>query len=521
MRSNILVVDDDEKVLDILRRSLSNNGHDVRVAKSGLEAVSLYKETAPDMVVLDMMLPDIDGREVLRRLRIYGYGRETPVLFLSSNSDLEMRLSGLDSGAEDYLVKPFSLRELNKKIDIALGRIIKTRELEATKNSLESEIQKGQEKYISLNRELKKQLLSMETLFSVSQDLNRLLDIEELINVLALTVVGELQISSMAIFSLVSEESKEFTLLGLKGLDRQQIRDLVIPRNGVFAEWLEKERGPRKIVRTHDREWVSKLPDLRLAIFEYATPVIVKQSLRGIVFTGPKLNRNDYTKFELSILLSICDSAGIGIENSKLFKQLQATYLSTVKTLVSIIEAKDAYTRGHTERVADYSTAIAEKMNLSKEEKQLITFGAVLHDIGKLSVYENVLNKAGKLSEEEWRILKSHPEVGASIIQNMEFLAGTVALVRHHHERYDGRGYPDHLRGEEIPLGARIITVADSFDAMTTDRPYRVALSVERATETLREKKGTQFDPEVVDNFVTILEGGFVLEPLLHSRAKV
>jgi len=510
MKNTILVVDDDENVLDILRQSLSSEGYVVHTASEGKEALSGFKDWNPDMVVLDMMLPDIDGREVLKRIRKMEDEGSTPVLFLSADSDLETRLTGLDEGAEDYIVKPFALEELKKKIDRALERSRKTKELEAEKKALETEVNLEQQNYAKLNRELKKQLLSIKTLFSLSQDLNRQLDMDELINLFALTIVGELKISSMALFTSIGEKSDVFMLRGAKGFDKSKLADLEIDTNGSFIAWLTKWRKPRKIVRTRDRRWVHKLPDLRLAIFEYATPVIVRKKIRGVVFTGPKISHKDYTPFDLDILFSICNSVGIGMENARLFNKLQNTYLSTVKTLVSIIEAKDAYTKGHTERVAAYATAIAEKMDLSKEDKRLIAFGAVLHDIGKLGVYETVLNKTGDLSEEEWSILRGHPEVGAKILKNMEFLAGTVELVRHHHESYDGKGYPDHLKGEEIPLGARIITVADSFDAMTTDRSYRKALSREEAMGILKAKSGSQFDPVVVENFLELLRAGFM-----------
>jgi HD-GYP domain-containing protein (c-di-GMP phosphodiesterase class II) len=173
---------------------------------------------------------------------------------------------------------------------------------------------------------------------------------------------------------------------------------------------------------------------------------------------------------------------------------------------MSIVEAKDAYTKGHTERVAEYSVALGRKMTLGKKELRDLAFAAVLHDIGKLVVIENVLKKPGRLDDQEWEILRSHPVIGASIIENMEFLAGAVPLVRHHHERYDGEGYPDGLKGEEIPLGARIIAVADSFDAMTTDRPYRNALSREVALGTMISKAGTQFDARAIESFIELVE---------------
>jgi putative two-component system response regulator len=145
-------------------------------------------------------------------------------------------------------------------------------------------------------------------------------------------------------------------------------------------------------------------------------------------------------------------------------------------------------------------------MKLSKEEVRSIAFGAVLHDIGKLLVHDRILNKPGRLNDEEADILRKHPEIGAGIIENMEFLAGTVPLVRHHHEWFDGRGYPDGLRGEDIPIGARIIAVTDSFDAMTTHRPYRDALAWATAKDTLLAKSESQFDAEVVRNFIELIE---------------
>ncbi|MCZ6766873.1 MAG: HD domain-containing protein [bacterium] len=145
-------------------------------------------------------------------------------------------------------------------------------------------------------------------------------------------------------------------------------------------------------------------------------------------------------------------------------------------------------------------------MELSKDDIRDIAFGAVLHDIGKLIIYERILNKPGTLDKEEWEVLKKHPEVGAAIIENMEFLSGAIAHVKHHHEKWDGSGYPDGLEGDDIPLGARIISVADSFDAMTTDRSYRKALTWKEAKAELHTYSGTQFDPEVADSFIALIE---------------
>lgn len=505
MQGNILLVDDDKKVLEILEKSLTSRGHQVRIARDGEEALINYKQLQPDIVVLDINLPDIDGRDVLRIMRSAPDAPRVPVVFLSASSDPELKVSSLNSGGEDFLVKPFSLKEFNAKVNKVLGRYRSTQALHARGAKLESAITKSRQELLDMNNELKRQLLSMRTLFSISQDLNRRLDMEEMLGGFALTLMGQMRISSVAVYANRRDKDEYFHLETLKGFDRTRISDLKIKTKGPFVKWLKECMGPTKILNADGQPLLNKLPDMRLAIFEYVTPLIVKQNLRGVVFTGPRLGGQGYSPYEIEMLHSACNSAGIAMDNARLFREVQSTYLSTVKALVSIIEAKDAYIKGHTERVADYAVALATKLRLPKQEVRDIAFGAVLHDIGKLLVYEQVLNKTGDLNDEEWEMLKQHPEVGAQIIESMEFLGGTIPLVRHHHESYDGKGYPDGLAGKGIPLGARIITVADSFDAMTTDRAYRKALSFDEAIDILQSKAGSQFDPDVVVAFVELV----------------
>ena len=161
-----------------------------------------------------------------------------------------------------------------------------------------------------------------------------------------------------------------------------------------------------------------------------------------------------------------------------------------------------------------FARLIAEEMGLDKKELETVSFGAALHDIGKLGVYEDILNKPGELTDGEWEIVRSHPEVGANIIKNMKFLEAACDLVRHHHERLDGRGYPDGLKGEQISLGARIVAVADSFDAMTSDRPYRTAFGYRDALEQLKLQTD-KFDCDVIDHLIRLVERGMILS-LIH-----
>jgi putative nucleotidyltransferase with HDIG domain len=182
-------------------------------------------------------------------------------------------------------------------------------------------------------------------------------------------------------------------------------------------------------------------------------------------------------------------------------QQLTRSYMATVRALSNAVEARDAYTGGHAERVARYAIEIGRELGLPRPDAPEIEFGFLLHDIGKLAVPDSILFKPGPLTAEERALMTRHTIVGAEIMRDIEFLAEASKVVRSHHERWDGSGYPDGLAGEEIPLTARVFAVADVFDALTTDRPYRAALSFEQAHEMIVAESGRHFDPEVADAF--------------------
>ncbi len=208
---------------------------------------------------------------------------------------------------------------------------------------------------------------------------------------------------------------------------------------------------------------------------------------------------------EIRILQTLASQAAIAIENARLFEETQRTYYETIKGLAQALEARDAYTRGHSERVTKYALLIAEELNLDDENKRLISYAGLLHDIGKIGIADSILNKKSSLSSEDRRAIENHPLFGDQILGPIKFLRDAQHIVLHHHEKYDGTGYPSKLKGEEIPLLARIITIADSFDAMTSDRPYRKAFSAEDALKELRLKAGTQFDPDLVAVFEKVI----------------
>ena len=200
--------------------------------------------------------------------------------------------------------------------------------------------------------------------------------------------------------------------------------------------------------------------------------------------------------------------------------QLEKAYLESIQTLRYTVEAKDTYTRGHSDRVSEFAVLIGEKMGLSEAELKTLKIGGLFHDIGKIGIPDSILLKESKLSDDEYSEIKHHPSIGAHILSNATIFQDIIPIVKYHHERYDGRGYPENLAGEQIPLLARITSVVDAFDAMSSRRTYRNNLELEVIKEEIRKNKGTQFDPKAADIFLDILDNEYEKIEAIQEKYK-
>jgi putative nucleotidyltransferase with HDIG domain len=219
-----------------------------------------------------------------------------------------------------------------------------------------------------------------------------------------------------------------------------------------------------------------------------------------------------YTGFGVWTILLFVIPIFLARYSFKLYLEMKEAHINTVAALASAIDANDPFTHGHSYRVSRYALRIGTAMGLSSRDLEVLEYGALLHDIGKIAIQHDILLKETKLSEEDFFTLKQHPTIGADIVENLRFLKEAAILVRYHHEQPNGRGYPEGLRGDEIPVGARIILVADAFDAMTSDRPYRKGLAIEKVVEQFDIYKGEQFDREIVILVLKLIRGdGFQL----------
>lgn len=237
-------------------------------------------------------------------------------------------------------------------------------------------------------------------------------------------------------------------------------------------------------------------------------PLKSREKIIGLIAVSGKTKEKGFNSRDLKLLEMLSAQAGLGISNAILFKEREEMLLQAVSSLVEAIEAKDPYSSGHSRRVAYFAECLCKELGLSEQNAKGIVLSSLLHDVGKIGITDRILLKPGKLTEEERKVVEYHPLKGEAIVDHFTPMHDFVVGIRSHHERYDGKGYPDGLKGDEIPLPAKIIAIADAFDALTSNRPYRNAYTPDEAISIMIENKGTQFDPKLLDVFVSCFKKG-------------
>ncbi len=354
------------------------------------------------------------------------------------------------------------------------------------------------------------QVRELSVMHRISQAFTSTLDYQEVVSIVAQRV-GNFVGAQYASVLLPDEQGRHLNITASYNLSAEYVwtinRKNRIPmgKGPIGRAFLEqKPVAVNDVEQSQEYEPWRQLARIQGYSSLIALPLMAKDQAIGVIciyFAEPR----ELKKSEVDLLATAANEAAIAIENSQMYENLQDAFVGTIKSLAETIDAKDTYTRGHSEKVSLYAEATARSLGLEGDELQTIRYAGYLHDVGKIGIPDAILTKPGKLTVEEFAIIKKHPVMSDRILKPVDFPFPVQPLVRHHHERYDGKGYPDGLAAEEIPLGARILAVADSFEAMTSDRPYRKALSTQMAIEELVRNRGTQFDPRVVDAFVAIV----------------
>ena len=475
----LLVVEDDTTVRDFCVRLLRMNRYQVAAAENGRVALERLRENRYDLVLTDLQMPEMSGIALLRELRqLYP---DTDTIVFTAHATVETARDALKLGAFDYLTKPVSVDDLERTVQ---------RAVEWRRVRLE-----------------KQRLSEIVALYQISQTFTSTLDTSTAVREIVRLLWRRFSPRTLSL-SLVHPEDNELELLAQRGaaIDSAPGTRMVliggcdehaILRGHTVLTGEEQVPTPDHlaclVLRTNDR------------------PVGVLRLSRGV--DQPGFDADDRT------LLAVCASQiAASLDNGRLYQQLKDQNLQTISALAAAIDARDPYTHGHSEQVMRYSVRLAEVLGFEPWRIENIRYGALLHDIGKIGIRDYILLKPGTLTEDEFAVMQTHPTIGADILRHIKSLRHVIPIIECHHERMDSRGYPGGLAGVQIPEEARIIAIADAYDAMTSHRAYRQGMQPEDAFEVLMKGRGTHWDARFVEVFIDIIvhEGPLLLIP--HGR---
>jgi response regulator RpfG family c-di-GMP phosphodiesterase len=465
VRHSVLVVDDSNLLRGILKEELEAEGFEVHLAENGAQALEMAHVLRPDCIVLDVGLPGMNGYDVCRQIKTDAATAEIPVMMITALNELKDKLAGFEAGADDYLTKPFFTKEL-------LARLRKN--LRARES-------------IHASRKLGQSYLEM--LFGIGSTITSPFKVDDDVEIILRQGLDAVRASKGAIF-LLDEDRSTLEVRATMGCDEES--DPRVGDRCLIAEKLpvvdtDLGSGPVGIRICEDVE--------RHCVF---VPMVSKERLVGgiEIFLDP--GRGRLVVNEQKLLHALASQTAIFLVNARLEREVRSMFLNIIVSMAGAVDAKDAYTHGHSLRVARMSLIVAQERGLAREELEPLLLSAILHDVGKIAIPDNVLKKPGRLDKDEFEIMKAHPIAGAKMLQHIQALDNVIPGILHHHEYWNGSGYPHGLAGDAIPLQGRIIHVGDAFDAMTTDRIYRQKIGVAGAIGEIEKNSGRQFDPVLV-----------------------
>ncbi|MFZ2955798.1 MAG: HD domain-containing phosphohydrolase [Candidatus Ozemobacteraceae bacterium] len=357
---------------------------------------------------------------------------------------------------------------------------------------------------------VKLQMAELTTLLEVGKAISSTLDLNELLTKIMHMATQVMRCETSTVY-LVDKRTNELYFHLISGDEKvgAKLKEIRLPMGTGLSGWCAKENKPVIVPDASKDSRLYKPADKKSGFITRSmicVPMRLKDEVVGVLQVLNRMGDIPFNDHDIEILGAVANQAVSALDNARLYENIQKVYLATVEVLATAIDAKDPYTHGHSRRVTDYSVAIAEEMGFDKKAVEDIRYAGLLHDVGKIGIKDSIIGKPERLTDEEYTLIKKHPVIGADILRPVDFLADKIPGVLHHHEYYDGRGYPHHLTGDTIPLMARIICVSDAFDAMTSDRPYRKGLNVNVAVTELKKFSGKQFDPVCVDAFLRAFE---------------
>lgn len=489
----ILIVDDEESIRMVMSHVLSDEGYHVTAVASAEEALDLFRSTPFPIIIADIRLEGIDGIELLKRVK--KEHPDTRVIIITSYGSMESAIEAMRHGAYDYLLKPF---ENIDQIAFAVRKAVESRRL-----ALENE---------KLTKALEDKVSRLSIINDLSRAMHSIHNTRELLDFFVQMVADEVGSDRVSLM-LLDKRSNKLLINASYGIESEFVRKVELSIGEGIAGRVVKEGNPIFVI---DDDKMCALPlfgtdqyssdSFISAPLKLSIPIKYRKETIGVINISNRRGGGAFSEEDLDFVSLLANQASHAIENTRIFDELKSTHFEVITALADVLEAKDSHTGSHSNRMFSYAMKIGEKLNLNADEIERLSYVAILHDIGKIGIPESILQKPSKLTDEEYQIMKSHPVIGAEILKRVSFLIPVAPLIRSHHERFEGNGYPDRLKGEEIPIQSRIVSIIDAYDAMTSDRPYRKSLGMEWAVGELKKCSGTQFDPNIVDIFISILK---------------
>ncbi|MDE2028406.1 MAG: HD domain-containing protein [Candidatus Omnitrophica bacterium] len=401
-------------------------------------------------------------------------------------------ISRQNSKALENLLSPETVRELNQQENEI---VVLSRSFSAVTQRLEENVR---------SLEVAKKTLHA-VMFKVSHGISNMGNIDAFLELILETLTNALNGKSGTLL-LLNEAGTELSLAAVYGADYDPQKKLQLKLAGSPLSRVVTEKRPSSVsgifLQTQDNPLLKELFTENLL----CAPLIYHERVSGLmIISRPDGDQRNFSEEDLNLVFNLASQTAVAIENSKLNHDIEKTYFETISALALAVDAKDQYSRGHLDRVMNHAVMIGKALGLDDEDLETLRDAARLHDVGKIGIPDEILKKESSLSDEEWVIMRRHPEIGESIIKPVRSLQHLCDLIRHHHEKLDGSGYPDRLKGEEISPLVRILTVADMYDALTTERPYRSKKSPQEAIKILRSMKD-QIDQDIVNTLWDSLE---------------
>lgn len=495
--NRFLVIDDDPITRELLSDILCTiDGYRADVAPNGLVGVEKVKENDYEIIFTDLTMPVLNGLGVLKEVQ--KINPKLPVVVVTGMSTIDVAINVMKEGANDFITKPFKINTITSTVERILGE----RRL-LNRFCLKEDYQGAVER---LNSELFQKLQKINLLQAIHVELDALSDNNTIYQAIV-EMASKLLMVQEASFGIV--EDGHLMIKSTIG-----VKQKIIPLAGSILAPILKSRS-YYLAALGEKNPHTGLP---LTYPFFSVPFVIKDEVFGLLSLANKVDGSSFTDDDISLALTLVNKTALRIENNVLYEIVYNNLVNSLKSLVLSIEARDSYTKDHSERVTAYALQIADVLDLGEEEKDALKFGGYLHDIGKIGLKDGTLLKPGPLTADEFNEIRLHPIIGDNIMKPLMFFPKEREIIRSHHEYYNGKGYPDGLSGEEIPLTARVLSVADAFDAMTSSRPYRNAMTPERAILEIKSCSNIQFDERVVQAFLQTPVGrGELLKETLSS----